>query len=110
MPRWLQGVLRRVRALAAEGKVRFTHKALCELAELDFGLDDRDACRILAGLTAGDAVGRTASEHTGEWLHVFKPRVAGTVVYVKLVLRADCVVVSFHREVADDEEDAEDQG
>jgi hypothetical protein len=36
--------------------------------------------------------------------------VAGTLVYVKLVLRTDCVVVSFHREVADDEEDGEDQG
>ena len=110
MPRWLQAVLRRVRTHAAAGHVRFTHKALCELADLDLGLDERDACRILSGLTAGDAGGRTVSEHVGEWLHVFKPRVAGTILYVKLVLRADCVVVSFHREVPDDEEDREDQG
>jgi hypothetical protein len=103
-------VVTRVRALAASGKVRLTHKALCELAELDLGLDEEDARRVLAGLTTRDAVERVAAERTGEWLHVFKPRVAGTLVYVKLVLRTDCVVVSFHREVSVDEEDGEDQG
>ncbi|MBI5488924.1 MAG: type II toxin-antitoxin system MqsR family toxin [Deltaproteobacteria bacterium] len=110
MPGRLREVLRRVRALAVAGSVRFTHKALCELAELDLGLDETDACRILAGLTTGDAVGRAASDLTGEWLHVSKPRVGGTVLYVKLVLRADCVVVSFHQEVEDDEENGGGQG
>lgn len=32
------------------------------------------------------------------WMYVFKPRVAETVLYLKLILRADCVVVSFHEE------------
>ena len=31
-------------------------------------------------------------------MHVFKPVVAGASVYLKLVLRAECVVVSFHED------------
>lgn len=52
MPRWLPKVLTRVRGLAAKGRVRFTLKALRELA----------------------------------------------VVYVKVNLRDDCLVVSFHED------------
>jgi hypothetical protein len=39
--------------------------------------------------------GRLRSEHTGEWLYVFLPRIAGETLYVKLLLRADCRMVSF---------------
>jgi len=39
---------------------------------------------------------------------VFKPAVAGTLVYLKLVLRAECVVVSFHED--EDEDEDEDEG
>ena len=42
MPRDLNRVLRRIRALTDERKVRFTLKALRELAAL--GLDATDAC------------------------------------------------------------------
>jgi len=31
-------------------------------------------------------------------MYVFKPPVGGIVVYVKLILRSDCVVISFHEE------------
>jgi hypothetical protein len=31
-------------------------------------------------------------------MYVFKPSVAGVLVYLKLVLRAECVVVSFHED------------
>lgn len=34
---------------------------------------------------------------------MFKPEVAGAVLYVKMLLKLDCVVVSFHRDEADDE-------
>jgi len=44
------------------------------------------------------------SEHTGEWLYVFLARVAGETLYVKLLLRADCLIVSFHEQVDDDQE------
>jgi hypothetical protein len=40
-------------------------------------------------------------------MYVFKPAVAGTVVYLKLVLRAECVVVSFHEDEGEGEDDEE---
>jgi hypothetical protein len=89
--------------LAGERKVRFTLKAFQELTRLDMGLDEEDACDILARLTRGDLVGRLVSERTGEWMYVFRPSVVETVVYVKVVLRADCVVISFHEEEDTDE-------
>jgi hypothetical protein len=56
--------------------VRLTLKAARELAAIGAGLDIQDACDVLAALTAEDSVGRLESEHTGEWMYVFKPSVA----------------------------------
>jgi hypothetical protein len=104
MPPILAEVLRRVRALAAERKLRFTLKAVRELAAI--GLDATDACESLEGLKAADFVERLVSEATGEWMYVFKPKVGGILVYVKLMLRRGCVVVSFH----EDEDGDDDKG
>ena len=109
MPRWLPRVLGRIHALAAARRVYFTLKGLRELAALDLGLDEQDACELLAALQAEDFRARLASKATGEWLYVFLPRFAGTRLYVKVILRAECVVISFHEQVeneADDEADA----
>lgn len=106
MTRALADVLRRVRALAADRRVRFTRKALCELASL--GLDARDACETLEALRSADFVRRLASEQTGEWLYVFKPRVLGVSVYLKFVLRDGCLVVSFHEDENANDDGAED--
>lgn len=103
MPPALANVLRRVRALAAEENVRFTLKAVRELAAL--GLDATDACESLEGLRAADFVKRLVSEATGEWMYVFKPKVGGILVYVKLILRRGCVVVSFHEDEGGDDEE-----
>jgi hypothetical protein len=89
--------------LAAERKVRFTLKAFQELARLGMGLDEEDACDILAKLNPSDVVGRLVSERTGEWMYVFNPSVGGTDIYVKIVLRGDCVVISLHEEEDSDE-------
>jgi len=35
---------------------------------------------------------------------VFKPRVAGIALYVKLIVRTECVVISFHEDEEDDED------
>jgi len=105
MPRWLSGVLTRIRACAAARNVLFTLKARRELAGLELGLDEEDACELLAGLTAEDSAGRVASAATGEWMYLFKPRVAETILYVKLIMRTNCVVVSFH-----EDEDGNDEG
>ena len=77
-------------------KSRFTLKALCELAELS--LDEEDACDVLASLTAEDCAGRKRSATTGEWMYVFRPNVAGTVIYIKVILRINCVLISFHED------------
>jgi hypothetical protein len=103
MPRWLTTALGRIRALAADGKVRLTLRALRELSAL--GLDVDDAMAVIAGLRAADSAGRVVSEGTGEWLYVFKPQVGGTTVYLKLAVRTDCIVVSFHV----DQEDHHDE-
>lgn len=98
MPRWLSKALTRIRELAAARRVLFTWKAQRELASLGFGLDETDACDVLTGLTATDSAGRFVSATTGEWMYVFKPRLAGNVVYIKVILRNDCVFVSFHED------------
>lgn len=98
-------MLRQIRGLAAQGKVRFTLKPFQELGRLGMGLDEDDACDVLANLALGDLVGRLVSEKSGEWMYVFKPAVGGIVVYVKVVLRADCVVISFHEEEDQSDED-----
>ena len=104
MPRWLPTILQRIHRLVAAGNVRFTLKSLRDLVELDLELDEMAAVAILARLKAGDSAGRLRSEGTGEWLYVFMPRLAGDKLYVKLLVRTDCVVISFHEQV-DDEED-----
>ena len=103
MPRWLTTALARIRKLAAEGKVRLTLKALRELSAL--GLDVDDAIVVIASLRAADSVGRIVSEGTGAWLYVFKPQVGGTAVYLKLAVRTDCIVVSFHVDQEDDHDE-----
>ena len=96
MPRWLAKVLERIHRLAAAGEVRLTYKAGRE--GLMLGLSPEDVRDVVAGLVAQDSAGRLASETTGEWMYVFRPAVGGQVIYVKLVVREDCVVVSFHED------------
>jgi hypothetical protein len=76
----------------------FTLKARRELAGLELGLDDEDAREIPANLTPRASAGRLRSAATGEWMYVFKPQVSGNVLYVKLILRSSCVVISFHED------------
>src|SRR5712691_11004928 len=103
--RWTASILRQIRGLAAQRKVRFTLKAFQELGRLGMRLDEDDACDVLANLTRKDLVGRLVSEKTGEWMYVFKPSVTEVVVYVKVVVRADCVVISFHEEEESNEDE-----
>ena len=103
--RWLAAVLKRIHELTSQGKVYFTLKALRELAALDAGLDEEDARHVLANLEASDFVERAVSKKTGEWLYVFKPGVGGVGVYVKVVLRGDCIVISFHEDEGQINED-----
>jgi hypothetical protein len=106
VPRWLPRLLRHIHDLAGRGQVRFTFKALRELAALGAGLDAQDACDVLLALRVDDFAERLESEGTGEWMYVFKPAVAGTVMYLKLIVRTACVVVSFHEDEGESDEDS----
>jgi hypothetical protein len=86
----------------AGGGVSFTHKALRELADLDLGLDEDDCCNVLKELTAPNSAGRIKSTTTGEWMYVFKPTVTGACLYLKLILRGNCIIISFHEEGDED--------
>jgi hypothetical protein len=94
--RWLASALRQIKDLAIARKIAFTLKAFRELVELS--LDEEDACDVLASLTAEDCAGRKRSTATCEWMYVFKPHVAGSVLYVKVILRINCVLISFHED------------
>lgn len=87
--------------------MRFTLKALRELVGLGLGLDEEDASDILAMLTPEDFAARIASEHTGEWMYVFKPVVAATTLYLKVIIRNDCIVISMHEDEVSDEQEEE---
>ena len=79
-------------------------KALTDLAGLGIGLDQEDACGVLAGLSVSDFDQRLRSKKSGEWMYVFKPEVAGVLMYLKVIPRADCVVISFHEDEKNDED------
>jgi hypothetical protein len=108
MARWLPGVLRRIHKLAAEGRYRLTYKAVWEVGNL--GLAPEDVQDVLVSLGPSDSTGRVASGMTGEWMYVFKPYVAARVLYVKLIVRDGCIVVSFHEDEGESHEEVEQQG
>lgn len=108
MSRWLWKALTRIREQAKARRVRFTYKALVELASLELGLDQDDCCEVLAAMTTADSAGRVRSPLTDEWMYIFKPRIGNMRAYVKVILRADCVVISFHDEVTTDDDQNQD--
>jgi len=61
---------------------------------------------VVRSLSTTDAHGRLRSEVTNEWMYVFKPMVGEILIYLKVAVRDDCIVVSFH----EDEEDHDDPG
>jgi len=68
------------------------------MADLSLEFDEDDACVLLTGLRGRDVRERIRSHGTGEWMYVFSPRFAGVELYVKLVLRQQCTVISFHED------------
>ena len=96
MPRWLQKAIARIHVLASAGALQFTDKALREMESLR--LTPPDVADILATLTRRDSAGRRISGAAAEWLYVFTPDVGGERIYVKVVLRDACVVISFHED------------
>jgi Motility quorum-sensing regulator, toxin of MqsA len=106
MSRWLAAVLTRVHELAHAGELRLTAKAFDELSSLDLALDADDVRDVLLALTADDSVGRLRSAITDEWMYIWKPEVFETVLYVKLIVRDNCVILSFHEDEGGRHEEA----
>ena len=107
MPSWLTRVLARIHELASLRRVVFTRKAVRELELLDLPVDQEDALEVLKHLSAEDFFVRYMSNLSDEWMYVFNPRVGDLLLYVKVILRHECVVISFHEEAGDDDEESE---
>jgi hypothetical protein len=45
-----------------------------------------------------------SSKGTREWLYVFLPRADSETLYIKVLIRSECAITSFHHEQVDDEE------
>lgn len=71
---------------------------------LELSIDQDDVLLMLQHLESSDCSGRLRSSITNEWLYVFKPKVAATVLYLKVAIRQNCIVVSLH----EDEENGND--
>ena len=61
--------------------------------------------RHVGAVDPDDAAGRLRSMSTGEWMYLFKPTLARTILYVKVLLRNECLVISFHEDEGDGHED-----
>ena len=75
------------------------------LGEFPIAFDVQDACDVLNRLRSVDFDSVSTSIGTGETLYIFKPEVASMRLYVKLLMRAHCVVISFHEDRPDDVEE-----
>lgn len=105
MPSWIAKALERIKKRVAASAVLFTLKARRELPHL--ALDEDDACGVLSSLRTEDSAGRLRSAGTGEWMYVFRPRVGGAVLYIKLILRSNFILISFHEDKDDEYEEEE---
>jgi Asp-tRNA(Asn)/Glu-tRNA(Gln) amidotransferase B subunit len=91
-------ILQLIQSFAKDGKVSFTYKAVREIAMLEIGLDETDVCEILKDIETSDFFEKIKSKTTDEWMYVFKVTVAVTLVYLKLILRDNCIVISCHED------------
>ena len=100
MPRWKTTSLAEIHRLTRAGRVVLTQKARHELDLLsgDYLLDEDDLVAILLELRERDLVQRLFSTAAPEWLYVFKPQVRSLTLYLKVAIRENCVVISFHED------------
>lgn len=106
MPPWQHRVQTRLRALADAGRVDFTAKARGEMAAA--GLHPEDILDILTSLGRGERIARMRSGHSGEWLYAFRPSVGWGPLYLKVVLRSGCTLISCHDDTHEEGGEATD--
>ena len=97
-PRSVRTIIAQVHECVARGAVRITLKAQDEMNLLEPLADFEDVLDVLDGLTPNDWERKLVSFESGEAMHVFKPSTVFGVLYVKIVIRAGCIVVSFHED------------
>jgi putative zinc finger/helix-turn-helix YgiT family protein len=107
VPDWLTKVLKRIRARAFAREVMFTLKALRGACRPGSRLGRRRRMRHPRQNDAADSARRLKSTTTGEWMYVFKPRASQIVLYIKLIIRSNCVVISFHEDASDGHQENE---
>ena len=107
MPSWKAVVVAGIKRLARESRIVITEKAKVELLALRASLpsildlpelDEEDIREVLLDLKQAQLVQRLTSKRTGELLYVFHPEFYGETIYLKLAVRDDCVVISFHEQ------------
>ena len=83
-----------VKALIAAGKVGVTHSARQGATAMGFALSD--ILKVVMDLTAADFYKSmtTHADHT-VWQDVYRPQTKAGVVYLKLTVMADVLIVSF---------------
>jgi len=83
-----------VKALIDAGKVRTTFSALAGAAAL--GLDFMEMIGVVAALKPSDFY-KSMTTHADHrvWQDVYRPKMSGTEVYLKLTVVDDLLIVSF---------------
>ena len=97
MPRWLKDVLARIREMRATARFASRIRRSANWPRSISDWTRTIAAKSLEGLTI-DSAGRNRSVITGEWMYMFKPTVGGTLLYLKVIVRGSCIVISFHEE------------
>ncbi|MEY4642274.1 MAG: hypothetical protein RLZZ227_2268 [Pseudomonadota bacterium] len=83
-----------VKALIRAGKVRATSSALSGAAMLD--MDFLDIVRVISDLRSADFYKSMTTYHDHRtWQDVYRPCVGAGLIYLKLVVVDDVLVVSF---------------
>ncbi len=96
-------VVAAIRDWAKQYRILFTPKALDEMRDL--GVNREDVRDVLLDLTSEEFFRRIRSRLSNEWLYEFKASLVGTLVYCKVALRNGCVLISFHEDDNDEEDD-----
>ena len=83
-----------VKSMVAEGKVRITISALAGGAALGFGFEE--IVGVVAALTPRDFY-KSMTTHADHrvWQEVYRPKTPAGVVYLKLTVIDDVLIVSF---------------
>jgi motility quorum-sensing regulator / GCU-specific mRNA interferase toxin len=87
-------VLSHVKALIEEGKIRSTYSALAGAAAL--GIDSAGMVSVVSALTAKDFY-KFMTTHADHkiWQDVYRPVTPSGVIYLKLTVIDDVLIVSF---------------